>query len=112
MPDKAAILVNKWSIFIVSLMFGAFGLWGGYKVLGYKVEHTEATLKAHCISSGAETDKVWLRFENDRIERGNNDKAIRETQYNIRSIEQAQKEMTAEQTKQSATLSKILEKVK
>lgn len=107
-----AQIINDWIakriIFLTSIVFGLVGIWGGYQVLGQRVNTLEINMQEACEEIKCDKKDVWERLEMDRIERLTNEKSVRETNFSLQLIQVEQSRMANEMKKQTASIEKIL----
>ena len=95
MTQQQKVTLNQW---LITLVAAAMGVWGGYKVLQYKVEQNKEKIESHCKQSAIETKEVWKRLEADRLERQCNKANIATMKQDVEYIKQSIDEAKTERS--------------
>lgn len=108
MTAIAKVSLNQWLLTFVGV---AFGVWGGYQVLQYRVGRTERVVIGleRCIEEEKKT--VWSRLDKDREERQSNKDGVLAIQYDIKNIREELSRQTVQQSSMQDDIKVILKKL-
>jgi len=108
MTQQMKVSVSQW---LITAVAGLFGIWGGYQVLQYKVMENQKDIACIEVEAKKGDEKVWTRFENDRVERYGNREMTKEILKDVIGIKKSFVLNDKEHKEIKADIKEVLKKV-